>query len=149
MIEEGPHEWEAPDWRMRCNSFSGIADSCPMNYKEIIHDLQGSDQAKDKELMGILDQIKERSVLFGQADDPFNFSSDEMAMLLPDVALNSDEKHAMISMLHPGSDGASFVKSDKSEEASGICKDYSDSEQGIMKYQDDVESVNPQKVFQN
>ena len=73
MIEEGPHEWEAPDWRMRCNSFSGIVDSCPMNYKEIIHDLQGSDQAKDKELMGILDQIKECSILFGQADDHLTF----------------------------------------------------------------------------
>ena len=35
MIEEGPHDWEAPDWRMQCNSISGLADSCPMNYKEI------------------------------------------------------------------------------------------------------------------
>ena len=36
----------------------------------------------------------------------------------------------------------------KSDEASGICKDYSDSEQSnIMKYQDYIESVNPQKVF--
>ena len=154
MIKEGPHDWEAPDPRMRCNSLSGIADSCPINYKEIIHDLQAPDQAKDKELIGILDQIKECSILFGQVDDPFNFSSDEMAMLLPDVALDSDEKHAMISLLHPGSDGGSYVNSDKlrskskSDEASGICKDYSDSEQGnIMKYQDYIESVNPQKVF--
>ena len=125
-----------------------------MNYKEIIHDLQASNQAKDKELMGILDQIKECSVLFGQADDPVNFSSDEMAMLLPDVALNSDEKCAMISLLHPGSDGGSYVNSDElrskseSDEASEIHKDYSDSEQGnIMKYQDYIELVNPQKVF--
>ena len=125
-----------------------------MNYKEIIHDLQASDQAKDKELMRILDQIKERSILFGQADDPFNFSSDEMAMLLPDVALDSDEKCVMISLLHPGNDGGSYVNSDElrskseSDEASRICKDYSDSEQGnIMKYQDYIEPVNPQKVF--
>ena len=113
MIEEGPHDWEAPDWRMQCNSIAGIADSCPMNYKEIIHDLQASDQAKDKELMGILDQIKEHSVLFGQADVPFNFSQDEMAMLLPDVTLDSDEKRAMVSLLRGGSDGGSYVTSDK------------------------------------
>ena len=104
--------------------------------------------------MGILDQIKECSILFGQADDPFNFSSDKMAMLLPDVALDSDEKRAMISLLCPGSDGGSCVNSDElrskseSDEASRIHKDYSDSEQGnIMKYQDYIESVNPQKVF--
>ena len=60
----------------------------------------------------------------------------------------------MISLLCPGSDGGSYVNSDElrskseSDEASGIRKDYSDSEQGnIMKYQDYIESVNPQKVF--
>ena len=97
--ESSPHQWEERNWRQQCGSISGIADSCPINYKEILSDLQSSSNAKDKELMGVLESIKEKSVLFGQADDPFKFSADEMALLLPDVSLDSDESKAMLSIL--------------------------------------------------
>ena len=35
-----PHDWNDRDWRTQCGSVKGIADSCPINYKEILGDLQ-------------------------------------------------------------------------------------------------------------
>ena len=154
-----PHDWNDRDWRTQCGSVEGIADSCPINYKEILGDLQTSEHAKDKELMAILDSIKQKSVLFGDAEDPFRMTEDEMSLLLPDVLLDSDEKRAMISILGSKSDGSnnsdggmfgSTSKSDSDETCKkvGIAKDYSDDEDVEQAaYVDNIDAVSPKRVF--
>ena len=152
-----PHDWNDKDWRTQCGSVEGIADSCSINYKEILGDLQTSEHAKDKELMAILDSIKQKSVLFGDAEVPFRMTEDEMSLLLPDVLLDSDEKRAMISILGSKIDGSnnsdggmfgSMSKSDSDEKETckkvGITKDYSDDEDVEQAaYVDNIEAVSP------
>ena len=75
---------------MRIKSFQGVANSYPVNYKEVVEDLKASDDSKDQELIGILDSIKEKSALFGEAEDLFKMAQDEFFM--PDISLSSAEK---------------------------------------------------------
>ena len=132
------HEWELANWRVRSHSVQGIANSVPMDYRQVINQMEESDLSKDKEMMSILEDIKAKSLFFGDSDG-FQMSDSDLASLIPDVDL-SDEPKAMLTLLGKSSSNnsddshghASIGKSSSnssddshSHACIGIRKDYS------------------------
>ena len=115
-----------------------------MNYKEVVEDLKASDDRKDQELIGILDSIKEKSSLFGEAEDPFKMAQEDFFM--PDISLSSAEKRAVNSILREASDG-SYIYSDvgsktgsSSDGTGGASFVYSQSDEGCGTERDEAMS---------
>ena len=100
-----PHDWEQPDWRVRSHSVQGIVNSVLMDYKQVINQMEESDLSKDKEMMSILEDIKAKSLFFGDSDG-FQMSDTDLASLIPDVDL-SDESKAMLTLLEKSSSNKS------------------------------------------
>ena len=96
-----PHDWEQPDWRVRSHSVQGIANSVLMDYRQVINQMEESDLCKDKEMMSILEDIKTKSLFFGDSDG-FQMSDSDLASLIPDVDL-SDESKVMFTLLEKSS----------------------------------------------
>ena len=92
-----PHNWEQPNWRVRSHSVQGIVNLAPMDYQQVINQMEESDLSKDKEMMSILEDIKAKSLFFGDSDG-FQMSDTDLASLIPDVDL-SDESKAMLTLL--------------------------------------------------
>ena len=59
--------------------------------------MEESDLSKDKEMMSILEDIKAKSLFFGDSDS-FQMSDSDLASLIPDVDL-TDESKAMLTLL--------------------------------------------------
>ena len=100
-----PHDWEQPDWRVRSHSVQGIANLAPMDYQQVINQMEESDLSKDKEMMSILEDIKAKSLFFGDSEG-FEMSDTNLASLIPDVDL-SDESKAMLTLLGKSSNNKS------------------------------------------
>ena len=75
-----PHDWETEDWRKTSHSIQGIANSAPMDYRQVIKELEESDLSKDQEMLGILDDIKQKSLFFGYSDG-FEMSDTDLALI--------------------------------------------------------------------
>ena len=100
-----PHDWEQPDWRVRSHSVQGIVNSAPMDYQQVINQMEESDLSKDKEMMSILEDIKAKSLFFGDSDG-FQMSDTNLASLIPDVDF-SDESKVMLTLLGKSSSNKS------------------------------------------
>ena len=86
-----PHNWETSDWRSTCHSIEGITNSAPMDYRQVIQELEDSDLSKDKEMMNTLDDIKQKSLFFGGSDG-YDMSDSDLAAMIPDVEMSDKSK---------------------------------------------------------
>ena len=83
----------------------GIANSVQMDYRQVINQMEESDLSKDKEMMSILEDIKAKSLFFGDSDG-FQMSDTDLASLIPDIDL-SDKSKAMLTLLGKSSSNKS------------------------------------------
>ena len=89
-------------------------------------------------MLGILEDIKQKSVFFGESEG-FEMSDTDIATFMPDVSL-SDESKAIVSMIE---------KSSNSDDSSiGIKKDYTTDEGGTTVFQENLEVINPDQIYE-
>ena len=107
----------------------------------MIQELEDSDLSKDKEMMNILDDIRQKSLFFGGRDG-YDMSDSDLAAKLPDVEM-SDESKAALNML-----GKSSSMSDESSSI-GIKKDYSTDEATItLVLEDKLDAIDPNQLYE-
>ena len=111
-----------------------------MDYRQVIQELEDSDLSKAKEMISILDDIKQKSLFFGGSDG-FDMSDSDGAAMIPDVDM-SDESKVAINML-----GKSSSMSDESSLIS-IKKDYStDEATRTLVLEDTLQAIDSNQLY--
>ena len=120
----------------------GIANSSPMDYKQVIRDFEVSDLSKGKEMIQILDDIKQKSLFFGDSDDGFYFLDTDITALIPDIDLSDESKELICALARSSS------HSDDNSSI-GIKKDYS-TDEGIKTsevFEEKIDVMDPNQIY--